>query len=271
MIFRNNKIARLALVLWVLGGWLWGCTALPEPSPDLPTVEPNAPLALVAEWADRGVAMPEGVVFGGVVVANDWGGNFYRSIVVEDESGAVEVNIALYALHNLYPIGARVAIRAEGLSAMTYEGVVQVGRAPSPWNDYRVEPIGVPAEIDRRVVVVGNPTEEEPVEPMVCRVGELTEQMCGRVVRVEGLRYVGTDTDWGSNAYASTSYRLFSTPEGDSLAVATSRYADFATCPLPADDVSVSVSGVLYRGRHFGADMYVLKPRTYEDICEQQR
>ena len=249
------------VLLVLLLSWSCGYTNPPAPSEEWPDVRANAPLSLAAECATEGETIPQGVVFGGVVTANDRSGNFYQSILFEDQSAAVELHIGLYDLHNSYPVGTQLAVRADGLAVMSVNGVVQMGRTIASWSDYRVEPLGVPAVVDRCVVVVGR---GEPVEPQRVLVDTLSERMCGRLVRVEGLRYVGDESDWGTNPYSSTSYRLFLTSAGDSLAVCTSRYADFATRPLPVGEVNIS--GILYHDRQFGADMFVLKPRTYEDI-----
>ncbi len=262
MNFRLRNI--VITLLMTLSGWACSYTNPPIPSDVWPEVRANAPLSLAVECATKQVPIPQGVVFGGVVTANDKSGNFYQSILFEDESAAVELHIGLYDLHNSYPVGTRVAVRAEGLAVMSVDGVVQMGRTIASWSDYRVEPLGVPAVVDRCVVVVG---AGEQVEPQRVLLDTLPEKMCGRLVRVEGLRYVGNESDWGSNPYSSTSYRLFRSPTGDSLAVCTSRYADFATKPLPVEDVDIS--GILYRDRQFGADMFILKPRTYEDIEHQ--
>ncbi|MBR4850973.1 MAG: hypothetical protein IKU97_02815 [Tidjanibacter sp.] len=258
------RLQYIALACIVFG---WGCnyTNIPTPNEQWPEASTTSPLSLAAECAEEGVPISQGVVFGGVVTANDRSGNFYRTIVIEDESTAVELHIGLYDLHNLYPIGCRVALRAEGLAVMESDGVVQMGRTISSWADYKVEPLGVPSLIDKRIVVVG---VGEPAEPQSVEASELTEEMCGRCVKIDGLRYVGEEKDWGSNPYSSTSNRLFITPTGDSLAVRTSRYADFATTPLPIGEVCVG--GILYYDRLFGADMFVLKPRTYDDIQPQK-
>lgn len=232
------------------------------PTFDHPT--PTAPIGVAAEAADSGQRLPEGVVFEGVVTANDCGGNFYQTIVVADQSGAVEIHLGLYDLHNLYPLGARVVVDASGMAAMWSGGVVQLGRKVAAWSDYRMEPIGVPAAIDRCVKCVS--AEPEAVHATEVTAAELTEDMCGKLVRVRTLHHRGEELDWGSNPYSSTSHRLFVTEQGDSLVVATSRYADFATLPLPSVDESVDVVGILYRERLYGGDRYVLKPRHGDDL-----
>lgn len=249
------------IIVALLGSVACGYTNLPEPSDEWPEVSANAPLSLAAECAQEGVPIPQGVCFGGVVTANDKSGNFYKSIVVEDASESVELHIEHYDLHNTYPVGAEVVIGAEGLAVMEVDGVVQMGRKIASWSDYKVEPLGVPALIDERVAVVGKGAK---VKPRRVAIDTLTERMCGRCVRVDSLAFVGDHSDWGSNIYSSTAYRLFRTPQGDSVAVSTSRYADFATQPLPTG--LVSVGGILYHDRLFGADMFLLKSRTYEDI-----
>ena len=74
MTFRLRYITLVCLVFGC------GCnyTNIPTPDEQWPKVSTTSPLSLAAECAEEGVAIPQGVVFGGVVTANDRSGNFYR-------------------------------------------------------------------------------------------------------------------------------------------------------------------------------------------------
>lgn len=233
-----------------------------EPKPEQLVLRPNAPISLAAEVAAGwSMVIPEGVVFGGTVTANDVGGNFYRTIVVEDESGAVELNVGLYDLHNRFPIGSRVRIDAGGLVVMLYEGVVQMGRAIYPYNSHTVEPLGTHIEVDRRIEV-----EEEvcALEPQNIVVGQTEGDMCGRLVRVSAVRYVGQPSGWATERYGSMVERCFATPQNDTIVVATSRYADFASEPIPHD--RLSLSGILYLEESLRGPRYKLRLRSLDDV-----
>ena len=218
-----------------------------------------AELREVAQWSER---VPEGITVAGRVTANDRGGNFYRRIVVEDSSGAVEVLLGLYDLAALYPVGVEVVVRCGGLVADEYNGVLQLGAECYEWSDYRLEPIATRREIDRRVEVCGVSKNLEPL--MVTSLGELSDSDFGRLVCIKHARSEERDMDWGSSEYGSEADRVFLVGEGERFAVRTSRYADFSTLPIPSEEVTLT--GILYRDRVAGEEMFVLKLRSEDDV-----
>lgn len=226
------------------------------------SLTPNAPISIATSAASEPHhTLPEGVVVEGTVVANDIGENFYRTIVLQDPTASIELNVGLYDLHNRFPLGARLRVDIGGLKCLSYNGVVQVGRAIYEWDDEQVEPLGLRSEVDRRTQVVA--VEPEP-EPLRVSHEELSSDLCGRLVSIEGARYVGEQTQWGTTDYGSYASRLFLTRSGDSIAVSTSRYATFANDFIPTAEGTLR--GILYRDRLFGADLYVIKMRTASDF-----
>lgn len=204
----------------------------------------------------------DGGTIAGRVLANDRSGNFYKSIVVEDSTGGVEVCLDSYSLASLYPVGCRVVVELDGLWAREYKGVLQVGRTIYEWDDYGVEPIATRREIDRRVRICG---EVEEVQPTTVEIACLSAEMCGRLVKVGPLRCVEEEgAQWGDADYGTTCDRLFESPTGERIIVRTSLYADFAMLTIPKGEVWLT--GVLYCDRHQGEDVFVLKMRDIDDV-----
>lgn len=257
MIFRRLHIATLIVAVVVSA---IGCDYREPASRAEGQPRPNAPIDALAEYATGRVV--DNMIIGGVVRANDRGGNFYQSIVVEDATGAVEVQVGLYDLDSRFPVGAEVVVDAEGLAVGYYDGVLQLGREPYDYSLSVVEPLGSPVEVDRRMGVA-TWSEQEPPQPANVVVAELTDDMCGRLVRVVGVEYLGEPTDWGSTDWGTIARREFLSAEGDTLVVATSRYADFATEPIP--EGKINLCGVLY---HPQGGHYTLKMRTVADVEE---
>lgn len=223
---------------------------------------PNATVETLRYYADEGLEVAEELCFGGIVTADDKSGNFYRVIVVEDDSGAVEIRLGLYDLWALYPIGCKVVVEAQGLAIAYYNETLVLGRTIYDWSDGRVEPIEPRDEIVERVRVV---TSGEPQQPDTFAIGELTEEMCGKLVRVEGVRYVGEPAmGWGTTEYGSEVDREFVDSDGEVILVRTSKYADFAERKVPTE--RVNICGILYRDRYKGADVFVLKMRNLDDV-----
>lgn len=242
---------------------LWGCRReYHAPEVEYSTLLPTAHIRQLAELLDEGLTrVPDGVVLAGVVSANDAEGNFYRSIVVEDASGAVEVSLGMWELAGVYPVGCGVTIDASGLAVVRTDGVLTLGWEVYDWSGGRVEPIAPREEIVGRVVV--SHKGESPT-PRTLTIGELTEQMCGRLVRLEGVRAIEPGEKWGATEYGTSVDRAFEDAEGRVVVVRTSRYADFAERRVPEGELSID--GILYRGRRAGEDVYVLKMRSIDDV-----
>jgi hypothetical protein len=211
------------------------------------------------------------MVIGGYVTANDKSGNFYRSFIMEDATGAIEIRTGTYYLHNTLPEGRYVAVSLCGLAIGSYNEVLQAGLPPKASGAYQTEYMGHGAIMNRYVY----PADEfRTIEPLQLYLGDLDETLCGRVVRIEGVRLSGEDNDpdeplWGAldpdSAYSSNSYRVFVTEYGDKIAVVTSNYADFAAEPLPQG--TLSLTGILMRGKVTGGKtMYMIKLRSLYDV-----
>lgn len=263
MIFRRLYSLLRVLVVVVWAAAVVSCS-YPVPAPKQPSLgKPNAMLSLAREVVDMPEqVIPSDVIFEGVVTANDRSDNFYQSIVIEDETAAVEIKVGLYDLHNRFPLGARVRVDASGLAVMLYDGVVQMGRTRYDYNDHTVEPLGTPIELDARVEVVA---KESPAEPTIVVVGELQPDMCGGLVRVVGVEYVGEEPCWATSDYGVVAEREFRTSQGDTIVVATSRYADFADQFIPTEEVNIC--GILYCNKQADNRFeYKLKMRSVEDV-----
>lgn len=213
---------------------------------DVPLL-PNAELSVLRRAYTGTTAEIRGdVVVEGRVVSSDAEGNFYRSLVVEDSSGAVEVMVGLDRLHRIYPVGSRLVLRLQGLALGQRDGVLQVGLLPETW-DYRATGyMSHQAVADNYIF---RDTDIVPVEPERIAVGELTSALCGRLVIVERVAADDEAQCWAEGDYRCC--RKFRDARGDSVYVAVSPYARFADRPIPRD--TVSVTGILMYGTVAGS------------------
>src|SRR5437762_3537627 len=68
------------------------------------------------------------VIVSGIVVADDASGNFYKEMIVQDDSRGISVQIDQSNFHTSYPIGRRVFIKCKGLYiASDADGNYQLG------------------------------------------------------------------------------------------------------------------------------------------------
>ncbi|MBQ8916220.1 MAG: hypothetical protein IJ028_03450 [Alistipes sp.] len=199
------------------------------------------------------------VVIAGRVTTSDQSGNFYRSLMIEEEGAAVELMAGIDALHNDYPIGSRLVVSLNGLTLGKRFGVLQIGREAAPGSNYPTDYLGSKAAIDKHVVRTNEPLIKP--EPLLVTTEELSPQLCGRLVRIEPLHYAPeelTEATWSG-------YQPFADEAGNTLYTYVRNYADFAQNEPPQG--KVSLVGILQYDAS-GEGRYLIKMRDEAD-CRQ--
>lgn len=67
------------------------------------------------------------IIISGRVVSSDYTGNIYKTLVLQDASGAITIGIDATSLYAKYPMGQEVVIDATGLYIGKYNGLMQLG------------------------------------------------------------------------------------------------------------------------------------------------
>ena len=241
---------------------------------DKPIITPDVPACTntIAQLREDivgvgGVEITHDIVVGGRVVAADGENNNYGSIVVEDDSGALELMIGLSYLEAVYPVGLYVSLRLKGCYADYSRGVMQVGRKAPQYEHYAVGNFASWAECDRVVV---RSMDVTTVEPMLLTIPECRKNMCGRLIEIRGLKLVDSssiDTLAGDDLGRAIweGYSMFKDRNGDSIAIYTRPNARYAKSRIPTDNVTIV--GTLQMDSYRGLDeCYYLKMR-YERDC----
>ncbi len=233
-----------------------------EAPADLPvSMAPTLTIAqLQARHRSGLLALTEDEVIGGVVTASDGSGNFYRSFIVEDATGALEVMAGLYDLHALYPEGRVVYVSLKGLTLGVSDGVYQLGLDEG----YRAGYLNHPALLDRHIFRGGWNTD---FRPAIVSIPQLTDNWTGRLVTIYGLTLNGAGTaTWATPEGDSfTGYPLekdvrATDPQGNRVYIYTSGYADFAGEAIPPGPLAIT-GIVLKEDKNFR-----LKMREQRDV-----
>ena len=231
-----------------------------------PTVNSNTNIATLREhYYDDNVVIKDDMVITGRVTANDSSGNFYKTFVLQDITGAVEIYAGLYDLHNIYRIGQQVTVYLKGCCMDMYNGVLRIGLEPDEWNGW-LRPFGSRYLIDKYVFRDMN--IQEPI-PYKTTIDGLTPDMCGVLIKIDGVIHDDTvGNKWfydDESSYSSIHVQRFVDSEKKEIYVATSRYADFADEEIP--DSVLSLTGILQYGDFdYLSDSYVIVLRNENDI-----
>ncbi len=119
---KRNSIAIALLSLIIM---LTGCKKYQEPEYSIPKYDgkpANRTIADIKAAYDPEKATYDSVwtastdfIVDAYVVSSDEGGNFYKAIVLQDETGAIELEVNASGLYTQYAVGQKVYINCKGL------------------------------------------------------------------------------------------------------------------------------------------------------------
>lgn len=211
---------------------------------------------------DEVLHFEEDIVVAGRVTSSDQARNFYRSIILEADGAAIELMAGQERLYNDYPIGSKLYIRLQGLVAARRYGILQIGSKPNAGSYYAVDYLGSKVALDQHVVRASAPLGE--LIPITVSLDQLTPTLCGRLVCIEGLRYLPESNSEGiiePNCWQG--YRRFTDREGGIIYTYVRTYADFAEEPIPSGERKLI--GILQYDAA-GAGRYSIKLRDEADF-----
>lgn len=177
----------------------------------------------------------------GRIVANDRWGNFYKTLVIQDETGGIEVKLDASNLHETYACGEMVRINCNGLTVGAYGGSVQLGTVSA---DPAYETGYIPENRISSVVVLENGQSGEPltVDLTIARISDPQFNAVRYVncdVRVSGVQFVESGEATLVWAGADSEEKTLIDGNGNTLVVRTSRFASFAEDILPSGSGTV--------------------------------
>jgi Family of unknown function (DUF5689) len=181
----------------------------------------------------------------GVVVMDDRSGNFYKTIVMQDASGGIEVKFNDGYLYNQFPIGRTVYINCKGMLLGDYGGITQLNGGTKEEAGV-LSAVGI-TEAQVRTQVFKGLVSATPPEPRIITLADVTNpDYLSTLVKFENAQFIGADTD-KTYADAASKLTLNRTIEdcggSANIVVRTSGYADFAAEKTPTK--SGTITGVL--------------------------
>lgn len=192
---------------------------------------------LKARCTGNSVAVTDDITVEGVVTGNDFYGEFYKTLVVEDASGGISVAVNATKLAFDYPVGAVVTIFCNGLTLGDYGGKIQLGTAPE--GDYGVGRI---PRADLGRYLRRNPDKDRRPQSAVCTFDAVGPRQIDTYVCFKEVSFAETgpwcDID-PETAKPQTSERLLTDAEGRTFPVRTLGTCTYATKPVPQGTGSV--------------------------------
>ncbi len=249
--FCSRFIALACSLVCVL--WLVACSDLALQSPEMP-LSGKISIAHLKTLA-RGISttIVQDVTIEGYVVANDLYGEYYKSIVICDESGGIEISVDSDDTAYKFPVSSCVTVSCNSLALGDYGGTLILGAQPT--GECIVDRV---AERDFERYFSVDKSNLRQVEPVKITISELAAQYINNFVFVEdvtfgeqaGLTWCEKDAETGEFI---TTERLLWERSGACVKVRILHSCDYASGRVPS-----GYGAVAAMVEYFG-DEYVLK------------
>ena len=224
------------------------------------------------------VKIEEDMQIKGVVTGNDYAGNIYQQIPVQDETGALVVGVSASALHGFLPEGQEILIDLKGLYIGGYGEQCQIGSVYTSPNTGKT---GI-GRMDRytwqkhfRLIgeadVAKADALAEDFDPSKMTDASYMEANAGKLMTIRRVSFLNADgksvfaPDDGSVALTSNcANRALREYSSKNIVVRTSTYADFAQEIIP--EGTKDIKGIFTRYY----DTWQILLRSTDDITDSQ-
>lgn len=182
------------------------------------------------------------LVIGGTVVMDDRTGNYYKTIVIQDSTGGIEVKFSNGYLYNRYPVGRKIYIRCKGLMLTDYNNLIQLVGGVVVENGQSTD-VGITENQERTQIVRGF-LGAAPA-PKVVGISQLNQGLVSTLITLEGVQFAKLDTAqiWADAPTQTSLNRTIQNCGNVELLVRTSGFADFAVEKTPTG--KGTITGVL--------------------------
>ncbi len=255
---------RLRNVMFVAIMLLVGCyDSFDDPTRDAGSIPvANITIAeLNSAYRGETVSIVQDVVISGRITSSDKADNFYNSLVIQDDSGAVEIMTGVASSYTTYPIGYTLSVRLQGLALGLNRGVHQIGLMPAAHEYTAVDYISSKVLLDQHLFCG---TTRSDLSPREVSIEQLTSDVCGELITIRSVVYSPLAAD---EVAVWAGYKRFADAAERVVYSYTSDFASFAKLPVP-QGAMISLTGVLQYGKtDTGKDEFILKPRDENDFA----
>ncbi len=204
----------------------------------------------------------------GIVVADDESGNFYKTIVIEDETGGINILINATGLYNEFTIGRRVFIKCKGLVVSDYNGLIQVGGSSYIQDDGSERLSGIEEVLLNEFVFPG--VRNQPVTPTEYTIGQLSPAVNSTLIQLNNVEFRASDrgVTYADGVNNISTNLILVDCNGSSVLVRTSGYCNFANDLTPTGNGTFV--GIM---SSFGDDKQLLIRNSYDltmtgELCD---
>ena len=182
----------------------------------------------------------------GTVTSSCTAGNIYKSLYLQDATGAICIGIDTSAVSSVYPQGPALAIDVTGLCIGRFNGAMQMGKLVGTGvNRITMPELRPHVKVDFFKGKLDTLTVDIPTINEAIKNTDGLIEYGGRLVRIDGLQFREAGQPFAANG--NNTSRTLVDEQGNRIVIYNSSYADFANKLLPTG--TGSVVGILSNNR----------------------
>lgn len=209
------------------------------------------------------------IVIAGRIISDDYAGNIYKNLVIQDETAALTLSINKSNLYTDYRVGQEVVIDVTDMYIGKYSSLQQLG-FPDYSGSYGWQATFMPYEFfaaHRQLNGLPEPAKIDTITTTLAALSTTPEglrKMQSQLVRLNNVHFEEGGTASFCTAYKANTNRNLVDADGNTIVVRTSGYANFWSTMMPAG--AGDVVGILsYNGSGTSAKWQLLL-RSTDDL-----
>jgi len=174
----------------------------------------------------------------GTVTSSCAAGNIYKSLYLQDATGAICIGVDTSAVSSAYPQGPALAIDVTGLCIGRFNGAMQMGKLVGTGvNRITMPELRPHVDVDFFKGKIDTTTVDIPTLREAIKTSEGLREWGGRLVRIDNLTFKNAGSAFAEGG--NSTERTLIDANGNTIIIYNSSFADFANNLLPTGTGSV--------------------------------
>jgi hypothetical protein len=250
---RFSKLFQAAFIL-IIAVSLSSCVKKDFDSPPSTNVDPEitanrtiAQLKTLANSFGDIVPITDDIIISGIINSDDRSGNIYKTIIFQDSTAGILINVDLNSFYSLFPKGRKIFVKCKGLYIAEVHGVVQLGVLDNSGNQSTLGRIP-PSLIDTYIFrgVWGQTVTSKVVT--MDSITDYNQRFENMLITINNIEFTLSDAGkpYADAVLQNSLARFIADCNGDSIEVYTSGFATFASTLTPAGNGSITAVYLAY-------------------------
>lgn len=161
----------------------------------------------------------------GIVIGNDESGNYYKTMIIRDNTAGIELKLDQTNLYTEYKIGQRVFIKCKGLYIGNYGNLIQLGYI------YQGAIGRIPQIFIKNHLFKDSLPGAAPI-PVLTTIPSLPSTPLSTLIKLENVHFELAGDEFAPQTADATSRNLLD-DANNIVVIRTSKYANFAGTKMP--------------------------------------